>query len=419
MGVDGTDLAVTTLPSGRRVVTDRVPGAASVNVLALVGVGGRDEPAPQAGVSHFLEHLLCKGSEARSSAEVAEEVDARGGELDAFTDRERTAVQLRVPAHDLGFAVDLVGDLVLHPAIRPDEVEVERRVILEELAQALDDPEDRAHTLTNAALYGDHPLAREIIGDRTTLRDLGTQHIDLFHRAEYHPGAMVVAVAGAVEHDRVVEMVARWDASDPVHPSSALAPRTTPTPQPPAREVVRQGGEQVSLVLSWPLGPVDQPTRLPLAVLAHILGGGPASRLFRTVRDERGLAYAVDASLALYSDVGHLTAFAACSPDAVAPVRATIAAEVARLASEGPTEREVEVAVGYVAGSSTLALEDAGTRSWWAAIGELERGGARPATEWIDAYRRVTVDQVREVARRVATDPTVVAVGPVPRRTRL
>jgi predicted Zn-dependent peptidase len=401
------------------VVTDRVPGAASVNVLALVGVGGRDEPAPQAGVSHFLEHLLCKGSEARPSAEVAEEVDARGGDLDAFTDRERTAVQLRVPAQDLVYAVDLVGDLLLHPAIRADEVEVERRVILEELAQALDDPEDRAHTLTNAALYGDHPLAREIIGDRTTLRALDTEHISVFHRTEYHPEAMVVAVAGAVEHDRVVELVARWDGSDPPHPASTRPGRGLPATQERSTQVVRQGGEQVSLVLSWPLGVVDQPTRLPLAVLAHILGGGPASRLFRTVRDERGLAYAVDASLALYSDVGHLTAFAACSPEAVAPVRATIAAEVERLATEGPTAREVEVAIGYVAGSSTLALEDAGTRSWWAAIGELERGGARPATEWIDAYRGVTVDQVRAVARRVATDPTVVAVGPVPRRARL
>ncbi|HEU5150418.1 MAG TPA: pitrilysin family protein [Iamia sp.] len=400
-------------------MTDRVPGAASVTVLALVGVGGRDEPAAQAGVSHFLEHLLCKGSEGRSSTEVAEEVDSRGGDLDAFTDRERTAVQLRVPAHDLGFAVDLVGDLVLHPAVRPDEVEVERRVILEELAQALDDPEDRAHTLTNAALYGDHPLAREIIGDRTTLRALDPDRIAAFHRAEYHPGAMVVAVAGAVDHQRIVDMVAAWDATDPAHPGSTLAPRALPAARPRSSQVVRQGGEQVSLVLSWPLGPVDQPTRLPLAVLAHILGGGPASRLFRTVRDERGLAYAVDASLALYSDVGHLTAFAACSPEAVASVRATIAAEVERLATEGPTDREVEVAIGYVAGSSTLALEDAGTRAWWAAIGELERGGARPAPEWIEAYRRVTVDDVRAVARRLAQDPTVVAVGPVPRRTRL
>jgi predicted Zn-dependent peptidase len=419
MGIDRTDLAVTTLPSGRRVVTDRVPGAASVNVLALVGVGGRDEAEPQAGVSHFLEHLLCKGSEARSSTEVAEEVDARGGDLDAFTDRERTAVQLRVPAGDLGFAVDLVGDLVLRPAVRADEVEVERRVILEELAQALDDPEDRAHTLTNGLLYGDHPLAREIIGDRRTLRALDTDVIRSFHHSEYHPGAMVVAVAGAVEHDQVVEMVARWDATDGDHPASRLVPRTRPTPQRRATTIVRQGGEQVSLVLSWPLGPIDQPTRLPLTVLAHILGGGPASRLFRTVRDERGLAYAVDASLALYSDVGHLTAFAACSPEAVAPVKATIADEVARLAADGPTEREVEVAVGYVAGSSTLALEDAGTRSWWAAIGELERGGARPAPDWIDRYRQVTPDQVRTVARRLTGDPTVVAVGPVPRRTRL
>lgn len=414
-----SSLAVTTMPSGRRVVTDAVPGAASATVLAVVGVGGRDEPAAQAGVSHFLEHLLCKGSASHSSAEVAEEVDARGGDLDAFTDRERTAVQLRVPAADLGFAVDLVGDLVLRPALRPEEVEVERRVILEELAQALDDPEDRAHILTGVALYGDHPLAREVIGDRSTLRALDADAIGAFHAAEYHPGAMVVAVAGAVEHDRVVEMVAAWEERDGAHPASGLPRRLAPTALAPSTKVVRQGGEQVSLVLGWPLGPVAADDRPALSVLAHLLGGGPASRLFRTVRDERGLAYAVDASLGLHSDVGALTAFAACSAEAVAPVRATIGDQVALLAADGPTAREVEVAVGYLAGSSTLALEDSGTRAWWAAIGELERGGARPAPEWIDAYRRVTVDDVRAVARRLDRTPTVVAVGPVPRRTRL
>ncbi len=414
-----SSLAITTLPSGRRVVTDSVPGAAAATVLAVVGVGGRDEPAAQSGVSHFLEHLLCKGSAGRSSVEVAEGVDARGGDLDAFTDRERTAVQLRIPAADLEFAVDLVGDLVLRPAVRPDEVEVERSVILEELAQALDDPEDRAHVLTGAALYGDHPLAREVIGDRSTLRALDADAIEAFHAAEYHPGAMVVAVAGAVDHERVVGLVQEWESRDGPHPGSGLVPRRRPEPVAPSTRVVRQGGEQVSLVLGWPLGLVAREERPALAVLAHLLGGGPASRLFRTVRDERGLAYAVDASLGLHSDVGALTAFAACSPEAVVPVRATIGDEVARLAADGPTAREVEVAIGYVAGSSTLALEDSGTRAWWAAIGELERGGARPASEWIEAYRQVTVDDVRAVARRLERDPTVVAVGPVPRRAKL
>ncbi len=410
---------MTTLASGRRVVTDRVPSALSATVLAVVGVGGRDEAASQAGVSHFLEHLLCKGTVERSSASVAEAVDARGGELDAFTDRERTAVQLRVPGPDVDFAVGLVGDLLLRPAIRPDEVEVERKVILEELAQALDDPEDRAHTLTNAAIYGDHPLSREVIGDRGTLRALGPGTIADFHASEYHPDAMVVVAAGAVEHDAVVEQVAAWDAVDGAHPRSRRPLRQQPAPQPSSSQVVRQGGEQVSLVMGWPLGPVTPTARVPLAVAAHIIGGGPASRLFRTVRDERGLAYAVDASLALYSDVGHLAAYAGCSAEAVGPVRATIAAEVERLATHGPSEREVEVAVGYLAGSSTLALEDTGSRAWWAALGELERGGARPAEDWIDEYRRVTPEQVAAAARRLAGEPTVVAVGPVPRRTRL
>ncbi len=209
VAVDGP--VVTTLPSGRRVVTDAVPGAASATLVALVGVGGRDEPRPLAGASHFLEHLLCKGSPDLPAAEVAEAIDRRGGDLDAVTDRERTAVQLRVPAEEAGFAADLLGRLVLDPALRRDDVEVERRVILEELAQAEEDLEDRAHTLTASALYGAHPLGREVIGDRATLAAMGRVQIDAFHAAHYGPSAMVVAASGRVDHEEVVAAVARWD----------------------------------------------------------------------------------------------------------------------------------------------------------------------------------------------------------------
>lgn len=413
------DVRTTVLPSGRRVVTDRVPGASSVSVLGLVGVGGRDEPAPLAGVSHFLEHLLCKGTDDRPSDRVAEEVDAVGGDLDAVTDRERTAVQVRVPAGERAFAIDLLGDLLLRPAIRSADVEVERSVILEELAHALDDPEDRAHMLAAAAMYGDHPLGREVIGDRTTLRGLDASAIAAFHRSEYRPDDMVVAVAGALDHDEVVEQVEAWDASAPPVGSSRVGPRRPPDARQPTTRVVRRRGEQVSIVLGWSLGEVAQDDRPALAVLAHILGGGPASRLFRRVRDDEGLAYAVDASLGVHSDVGAVTAFAGCRPAATGRVRDLIVAEVEALVARGPTAREVEVATGYIAGSSTLALEDTVTRAWWAAIGELERGGARPPEDWIDAHRRVTVDDVAAAASGLAVSPTVVAVGPVPRRLRL
>jgi len=407
------------------VVTDRIEGAASATVVALVGVGGRDEPAPFAGASHFLEHLLCKGSAEHPATEVAESIDARGGELDAVTDRERTAVQIRVPASDGNFAVDLVGDLVLHPALRPTEVEVERKVILEELAQAEEDPEDRAHSLSATVLYGDHPLGREVIGDRATLRAMGPSEIRSFHAARYVPATMVVAVAGAVDHDAVVDLVARWDdrlgPSAPVaDPDRVTAPRRPPAPAPAKSRVLRRAGEQVHLVVGWPIGPVDPAADRPaLAVVSHILGGGPASRLFRTVRDERGLAYAVDASLSLHSDAGALTAYAGCSPRSFTEVRDLVVAEVARLAADGPSEREVEVATGYLAGSFALALEDSGTRAWRVAVEELERGGARPAGERIAGYRAVTVDQARRAARRLAVEPSIVAVGPVPRRVRL
>ncbi len=419
--IPGGDITVTTLASGRRVITDHTDGAASATVVALVGVGGRDEPAPLAGVSHFLEHLLCKGSEAWSAAVVAEAVDERGGDLDAVTDRERTAVQIRVPAGDAEFALDLVGELVLAPALRTDEVDLERRVILEELAQAEEDPEDRAHARAVRALYGDHPLGREVIGDRTTLAAIGRAEIAAFHAARYRPEVMVVAAAGGVDHERVVDTVRRWDdtlvpvAVDPL----LTVARTAPTPMTPSSSVVRRPGEQVHLVVGWELGAVSVAHRPAAAVVAHILGGGPASRLFRAVRDERGLAYAVDASLSLHCDSGALTAYAGCSPAAVAEVRGLLVDEVTRLAADGPTEREVQVATGYLAGASTLALEDSATRAWRVAVEELERGGARPSTERIASYRSVTVDQAREAAASLIAEPSTVAVGPVPRRLRL
>lgn len=415
------EVAVTTLPSGRRVVTDRMPGAASATLVALVGVGGRDEPAPLAGVSHFLEHLLCKGSEDWPAAAVAEAVDERGGDLDAVTDRERTAVQVRVPATEAGFALDLLGDLVLRPAVRADEVDLERRVILEELAQAEEDPEDRAHTLAAQALYGAHPLAREVIGDRRTLAAMGPTEISAFHAARYEPGAMVVAAAGGVDHEAVVTAVRRWDESGATSAADPLlrVDRTPPAPRAGTTQVLRRPGEQAHVVVGWPVGTVAEAARPPLGVVAHILGGGPASRLFRAVRDERGLAYAVDASLALHVDAGALTAYAACSPRAVAEVRDLLVAEVDRLATEGPTAREVAVATGYLSGASTLALEDSATRAWRVAVEELERGGARPSAERVAAYREVTVEAARAAATVLRAEPSTAVVGPVSRRLRL
>ncbi|MGI8939627.1 MAG: M16 family metallopeptidase [Iamia sp.] len=419
--VPAGEVAVTELASGRRVVTDHMPGASSATLVALVGVGGRDEPAPLAGVSHFLEHLLCKGSADRPAAEVAEVIDERGGDLDAVTDRERTAVQVRVPARDAGFALELLGDLVLRPAVRGDEVDLERRVILEELAQAEEDPEDRAHALAGLALYGDHPLGREVLGDRDTLTGMGPSEIRAFHSARYRPTDMVVAAAGGIDHDSVVAAVRRWDEwAGPATPDPLLAvDRTSPGAVAPSTRVLRRAGEQVHIVVGWPLGPVDDGDRPALGVIAHILGGGPASRLFRSVRDERGLAYAVDASLSLHRDAGALTAYAGCSPTAVAQVRDLLRAEVERLATHGPSEREVQVATGYLSGASTLALEDSATRAWRVAIEELERGGARPAGERIATYRQVTVDQARAAAERLAVEPSTSVVGPVPRRLKL
>lgn len=387
-----------------------------MTVTAVVDVGGRDEPPELAGVSHMLEHLLCRGTARISTTELADAVDSRGGELDAFTDRERTAVSVRVPATDLDFAVDLVGGLVLHPALRPEDVEVERSVILEELHLAQEDHEDCAHALAAEALYPHHPLGREVLGDEATLRSISATDVSAFHAGGYRPERLVVAVAGAVDHDRVAASLAAWTVPDPSSPPRSSG-REAPGPSRAGLTVRRRAGEQAHIVTGWRVPALDDADRDALGVLAHLLGGGPASRLFRRVRDDLGLAYAVEASAALTSDAGALWSYAGTAPDRVGLAREVVAQVASDLSSKGPASHEVDVARGYLAGSLTVALEDTGVRAGRMADELLRRGAVRPAAESVAALRQVDVADVARIATAVLGPPPVVAVvGPVRRR---
>ena len=304
-------IETTTLADGLRIVTERMPEATSVSVGFYVGVGSRDEPDQLSGASHFLEHLLFKGTEERSARSISMAVDAVGGEMNAFTSREHTAYYTRLPAAHLAFGLELLSDVVERPAFRANEIDAEREVILEELLMAEDTPDDVLHMELMEAVFPGHPLGRETLGVPETIEALGRDEIAGFHAEHYRPANVVVVAAGDLEHDAVVEGVAAC-LSDV---AGGVAPlRVEPTPDLEPLVVVHRPTEQVHLMFGWRALYYDDPDRYAFYVANHVLGGGMSSRLFQEIREERGLAYSVYSSMSSYSDCGLATVYAGTAP---------------------------------------------------------------------------------------------------------
>lgn len=392
-------IRTTALPGGARVVTEAMPHAHSVSCGFWVGVGARDEDVDLAGASHFLEHLLFKGTEARSASQIAEAVEAVGGEMNAYTTHEHTAYHTRLPTAELELGLDLLGEVFSRPAFRPTEVEAERQVILEELLMEEDCHEERVLSVLAEAMFPNHPLGREVLGTRQSIEALHRTDIAEFHRAWYRPANLVVAAAGALDHDEVVAVAER-------HLEGAEA-GTVPTrrsPTAPAQPVrtLTQASEQAHVAVGLPgLGCHDD-DRYALAVANHVLGGGPASRLFRTIREERGLAYSVYSYLSAYSDAGAWAAAAASAPKRMSEVLGLIHAELDHLLAHGVTEAELAVATGYLSGSTALALEDSASCMGRIATSLLVHDEVVPVSEVLDRYRGVTAEDVERVLARVA-----------------
>jgi predicted Zn-dependent peptidase len=404
----------TELDSGLRVVTDHMPHAQSVCMGVYARVGSRDEPAELAGASHFLEHLLFKGTPTRSAHQIATQVDAVGGEMNAYTSRETTAYYTRLPPDAAADGLDLLCDVVSRPAFRPAEVDAEREVILDELLMADDDPDDVVYRLLWESLYGDHPLGRETLGSPDTIGAISRDQIAGFHAERYRLDDLVVAVAGVVDHNAVVDQVKACL----VDPGNGQAPveatRTRPEMVPTALSVVHRPTEQVHLAIGWPALDVYDDDRYALLVANHILGGGMASRLFQSVREERGLAYAVGSSAARYTDSGALVVSAGTAPGRLDELCEVIDAELERLLADGVTDEERDRAVGYLAGATRLGLEDSGSRMVRLAGEELIWGRVASIEEQLDQLRSVTVGDVHRVVGRVLDAPrSVAAVGPV------
>ncbi|WP_421119608.1 M16 family metallopeptidase [Aquihabitans daechungensis] len=402
----------TDLPSGLTVVTEAMPGSRSASFGCWVRVGARDEADELAGASHFLEHLLFKGTETRSGREISEAIEAVGGELNAHTAHEHTAFYARVPAEAATVGLDLLCDVVTSPAFDVDDVESERQVILEELHQAEDEGDDRVMSLAHEALWGDHPLGREVLGTLETIDGMDRDAIAAFFEHHYHPANLVLVAAGAVDHDQVAAAGERF----PARAAGERPPRTAPDGPIPVRDraLLRRPSEQAHLCAVWPALASDDPDRYALGVCNQILGGGLSSRLFQEIREERGLAYTVFSSVAAFSDAGSLAAYVGTGAERVDEVRKLLLEITAELVADGVTEREWEVALGYLEGSFLLGLEDSG--SVMARLGNhvCSRGEVVPVDQQLAKLRAVTREQVAGVAQRIlARPPTICGVGPL------
>jgi predicted Zn-dependent peptidase len=410
----------TVLPSGVRILSEQVPGARSSTIGYWVAVGSRDELPQTYGSTHFLEHLLFKGTTSHSALDIAVSFDAVGGEHNAMTAKEYTCYYAKIRDRDLGMAVEVLSDMLTSSLLDPIEFENERGVILEELAMADDDPSDVTSERFFEAVLGDHPLGRPIGGSPDTIQAATRESVWMHYRANYRAQDLVITVAGAVDHDVLVEGVqkalttAGWDLSVEASPvarrdaSEGLIERGSPL------VVVKRPIEQANILLGVPGIAATDERRSAMAVLNSILGGGMSSRLFQEIREKRGLAYSVYSFSPSYSDAGLFGLYAGCSPAKASQVAELLLGEFRKLADDGVTDEEMRRAAGQLSGASALALEDSDTRMSRLGRSEITMGEFSDLDEALRRLALVTATDVRELAQDLASRPlSIAAVGTV------
>lgn len=409
------------LPGGVRLLTEAVPGASSVSIGYWVPVGSRDEQAHQFGSTHFLEHLLFKGTPQRSAYDLALAFDRIGGEHNAATSREHTVYHAKVRDVDLEVAITALSDMITSSVIDPEEFELERGVILEELAMADDDPTDALWERFYAAVFPDHALGRPIGGTPETIKATRRDDVWQHYRAHYRPGELVVTIAGAVDHDAARALVTStlleggWHLDDSATP--AVRRDTTPLTLQVERGPVfiERPLEQVGLILGGRGLRITDDRRQAFGVLHRIFGGGMSSRLFQEVREKRGLAYSVHSFGGSHADAGVTGMYAGCAPANAAQVASVMRDEAARLAEDGVTETELADAKGAAAGSSALALEDTDTRMNRLGRAEIHAGEFVDLDVALERVEGVTGEDVRSLAHELFGGELIVAaVGTVP-----
>ncbi|HWO70665.1 MAG TPA: pitrilysin family protein [Actinomycetota bacterium] len=413
----------TEFASGLRVVTERMPGVRSVALGFWVLAGSRDERPRISGASHFLEHLLFKGTRRRSARDIAEAFDAVGGDVNAFTAKEYTCFYARVLDRDLPMAVDHLCDMLEHSLLRPEDVESERRVILEEIHMHEDSPDELIHDVFNEALWPGHPLGRPVLGTRASVQAATREQIRRFYRRHYVPGNLVVVATGSVDHDQLLELLSASMAVGSVRsdgePTGWNLRAGGRAPAPSGRTVVvRRKTEQAHIVLGTNGLARTDPDRFAFGIVNGAVGGGMSSRLFQRIREERGLAYSVYSYHTMYTEAGVFAAYAGTTPAQAPDVIALMRAELEDVAAGGLTEEEFERAKGHVKGSLVLSLEDPASRMSRLGKSEISHGEILTVSQVLRRIEDVTLDDARRAAKRVLSQPlTLTVIGPFGRRT--
>jgi predicted Zn-dependent peptidase len=388
----------TTLDNGATVVSERMSEVRSVSAGFWFDVGSRDEPDSLAGASHFLEHLLFKGTPTRTAKDIADAFDAVGGDINAFTGKEYTCYYSRVLDNDLPMALDVLCDMITRSLIDPDELESERKVILEEIAMHEDAPDELVHDLFYRSMWDGHPLGRPVLGYNETIGRVTRDEVANYWQERYGSTNLVFAAAGNVEHDYLVEQVERLF-------QTGTGKRTLRSGSAPAPaggvNVHKRPTEQAHIVIGTEALHRGHEDRHALAVLDTVLGGGMSSRLFQEVREKRGLAYSVYSYRSLFADTGSFAVYAGTTPQNADTVMEIVRTEIDSILTSGITEAELERAKGHVKGALVLSSEDPGSRMNRLGRQQLTTGEILSIDELIARFDRLEMDDIRRVASEV------------------
>jgi predicted Zn-dependent peptidase len=417
-------LARTVLPSGLRIVTEEEKSVRSAAFGIWVNVGSRDESNSTAGASHFLEHLLFKGTKKRTSLEISSSIEAVGGETNAFTSKEYTCFYARVIDKDLPLAVDVISDLITSSVVRPADVDAERKVVLEEIAMRDDDPSDLIHDLFLEKYYGDTPLGRPILGSIKSIKNMSRSTVFNYYKNRYKPEDLVVAVAGNIKHKKVVQMVEDALSKDGFldQPKREFKVRSSQQVKVAGKGKVTlldKKTEQAHIIYGVPGVAREDKSRFALSILSSAIGGGMSSRLFQEIREKRGLAYSTYAYSQQFSGSGVLSFYVGCKPEKAEESITIIQSILFDISEKGLTHEEIERAKGAVSGALVLSQEDTGSRMTRIGKSELVYGQVLSFDEILREVANVTPEQITEIARKtLPTSPTLAVVGPFRSRSK-
>ncbi len=407
----------TTLPNGLTVLSEMVPGVRSVAFGAWVRAASVHEPRDRMGVSHLLEHMVFKGTAKRTAPEIALSLETLGGSLDAYTAREHTAYQARVLDMHLEIAADVVGDLVFEPLLRASDLKLERKVVLEEIGMVEDTPDDLVFELHNEAMWGQHPYGYQILGTRESVAKLGVKELKELHARAYHPPQIVVACAGNVEHDALLDRArAHGLGGPPARRNEARSRRRRSHRRSRALSTCSAKARRHTSCSARPRWRYGDPRRYAVALVDTMLGGGMSSRLFQRVREELGLAYDVHTFQTFHPDTGVHGVYVGTGPDTAAAAATAVREELARLAADSLTEEELASGKRQLAGSVTLSLESVTSRMYRAASSALYDEPYRTLDETLTLIDSISAVTVREVCAEFyePENQTILSLGPTP-----